>query len=110
MVIVTFVLYSLKNQNFITPCSAIFQSACVANMNVSFPNITKLSGQPHFESVGNPKLLKVHRENLMESKSIDRCNKPTVIMDSNTIFSASDLHCVTTSVYCEVGKSNWLNL
>ena len=41
----------------------IFQSASV----VSFPNIAKLSGQPHSESVGDPKLLKIHRENLMES-------------------------------------------
>ena len=87
--------------------SAIFQSACVAYMNVSFPSIAKLSGLPHSESVGNPILLKVHRENLMESNNVDRCNKPTVIMDFNTIFSVTK---VIASVNCEVGRSNWLNL
>ena len=74
------------------------QLLCVASMNVSFPNITGECVQPHFESVGNSKLLKVRPENLMESKVIDRCNIPTVSMDFNTIFSASELHCGTTSV------------
>ena len=46
--------FVFEKPEFNNSMSAIFQSACVAYMNVSFPNIAKLSGNPHSESVRNP--------------------------------------------------------